>query len=276
MQLKVFKYEGAANDFVALDNRTDLVPEGDARQQLVKALCDRRRGIGADGVLMIEPRRSDATDFRMRYYNSDGSEGEMCGNGARCIARFANLIGAAGPEMTFDTEAGTYRASASETMVVVSFPDIETVPTARPLDTDGESFDADYLEAGVPHLVVWTNDARRAPVAEQGPKLRFHEALAPRGANVNFVSPDPAAPEHLLVRTYERGVEEETQACGTGSVASAVCWAQRRGLTGAQTIAVVPTSGDTLEIGFTLEENAVRAITLGGPAHLVFETTWEV
>jgi len=277
MQLQVSKYEGAGNDFVAVDGRAQALPEGAALAELVRALCDRRRGIGADGALLLLPPTEPRSDFRMRYFNSDGGEADMCGNGARCIARFALATGAAAGAMTFQTAAGRYRAEARGSGIALQFPDIEATPDPRPLEALGRSWDADFLRVGVPHLVAWVSSLEEANLHSWGRALRFHPDLAPDGANVNFAEPDPGAPDRLRIRTYERGVEGETLACGTGSVASAICLARRRGLSGACRIEVVPTSGDALTIDLTLEAYAARSITLTGPAREVFTTrvAWE-
>ncbi len=269
MQLKVFKYEGAGNDFVALDNRTGDVPDGEDRANLVRALCNRRRGLGADGVLVVEPPRA-ASDFAMRYHNADGSEGEMCGNGARCIAAFAVSLSAAGETMTFDTEAGAYRAQILKSGdVEVAFPDVNSRPEFRPV----EDWDIDFLVVGVPHAVVWVDDVEEVNVIASGRMLRNHGAFAPAGTNVNFAMAD--SDRHIRVRTYERGVEEETLACGTGSVSAAISLAHRRGMTGPQRITVIPTSGDALTIGFELNGIGSTNVTLSGPARFVFSTVIE-
>lgn len=277
MQLKVFKFEGAGNDFVALDGRRTRLPECGQLTRLVQALCDRRRGVGGDGILLLKDPETPGADFRMVYYNSDGSDGEMCGNGARCIARFAVLMGAATAEMSFQTDAGPHRATATADGVTIYFPPVPEIPRRVPLQALGRDWDADFLRVGVPHLVVWVEDLEHLDIATAGRALRFHEALAPSGANVNFSRPDESASDRVFVRTYERGVEAETLACGTGSTAVAICRAARLGQGGAQTLRVVPTSGEELRIGFDLREGGVEGVTLAGPARLVFTTvvSWD-
>ncbi|MBX3730878.1 MAG: diaminopimelate epimerase [Candidatus Sumerlaeia bacterium] len=277
MQLKVFKYQAAGNDFVALDDRVGTLPDEPILQNLVRALCDRRRGIGADGVLLLRPPRRPAAAFAMVYYNADGSRGEMCGNGARSIVRFAALVGAAGQHMDFDTDAGPYRADLVPDGSVVAFPPVPGLPDARPVELLGRRWDIDFLSVGPPHAVVWVDDLSDLDVVACGRALRHHAAFAPAGANINFASPQQDDPNGLRVRTYERGVEDETLACGTGSTATAICRARRLGLAGPQRFRVVPTGGDTLTIGFRLTDSGAEEVTLEGPARLVFvgQTEWD-
>lgn len=273
MQLKLFKYEGAGNDFVAFDNRDGHVPEGEKRANLVRALCDRRRGLGGDGVLIVEAPGA-GTDFRMRYYNSDGGEGEMCGNGARCIAAFAVLLGAAGREMEFETGAGVYRAHLGADGVEIFIPDVDVLPRHVRAEALGRDWDIDFLRVGVPHAVVWVDDLKDVDVENAGRALRHHAVFQPAGANINFTQPH--GHDRVHVRTYERGVEAETLACGTGSTAAALCHARRTGLTGRQRLAVIPTSGDRLSVGFELTATGAKHVTLAGPAKLVYRTTVEI
>ncbi len=269
MQLKVFKYEGAGNDFVALDDRGGALPSGEDRANLARALCDRRRGVGADGVLVVERPRT-APDFAMRYYNADGSEGEMCGNGARCIAAFALSLGAAGRAMAFDTQAGVYRARMlDDGGVEVAFPDVDSRPEPRPVD----AWDIDFIVVGVPHAVVWVENVEVVDIETNGRNLRYHEVFAPSGANVNFATAD--SDDRVRVRTYERGVEAETLACGTGSVSTVLSHARRRNLAGPRRVTVIPTSGDPLTIGFEPTPAGARNVTLAGPARFVFSSTIE-
>jgi diaminopimelate epimerase len=270
MQLKVFKYQAAGNDFVALDDRAGILPAEPILQNLVRALCDRRRGVGSDGMLIIRPPQRPGADFTMVYYNADGSRGEMCGNGARSIARFAALVGAAGEQMRFDTDAGPYRAQLVPDGTVLSFPPVPGLPVARPVELLGRRWDVDVLRVGPPHVVVWVDDLATLDVVTAGRALRHHAAFAPEGANINFACPEPGDPTGLRVRTYERGVEDETLACGTGSTSTAICRARRLGLTGAQRFRVVPTGGDTLTIAFRLTDTGTEDITLAGPARLVY------
>ncbi|MCB2155654.1 diaminopimelate epimerase [bacterium] len=276
MEFELHKFEGAGNDFVILDDREDRFPAGEEGRRLIQLLCDRRRGIGADGLMLLQPSPEDGLDFRMRYYNADGGEAEMCGNGARCLARFAHQVGAAGASMRFLTEAGVYSAEVSGSRVSVAFPDIPATPRDLTLEALGREWDCSFLLAGVPHLIVWVDDLANAAIDEWGRALRFHPEFQPAGTNVNFAQPDAADPEVVRIRTYERGVEGETLACGTGAVASAICFAHRKGRPGPNRIGVIPTSGDRLNISFTSQAENTTGVHLEGPARRVFATTVDI
>ncbi len=269
--LSFTKMNGAGNDFVMLDNRAEELSLTAAQ---VARLCDRHRGIGADGVLLVEapPTGDAAADFRMRYYNADGGEVEMCGNGARCFARYAARLAGGGREsMSFLTGAGMIRARLDGEIVHLDM----SVPTGG---TDlGELALADgtilpsayFLNTGVPHVVVPVDNVETVDVHPIGRAIRYHERFTPRGTNANFIQPYSMG--EIILRTYERGVEGETLACGTGAVASALVHAEMNDLPGAGSVAVRVRSGDTLRIGF--ERTApftFRKVTLGGPADFVF------
>jgi len=268
-RIPYWKYEGAGNDFVALDARDGTLA---LDTPFIREACDRRLGIGADGVLVIEPSADSGIHFRMVYFNADGSRGEMCGNGARCIAAFAVLRGAAPESMRFLTDAGLYSAQVREDGVSVSFPDIrETVVEKRAI-TEGRAWEGDYLPVGVPHFVTWVEDLDCVDVDRIGRSLRRHEAFAPRGTNVNFAQ--VLGPGSLRLRTYERGVEAETLACGTGSVATALTYALRQGVLGPHRISLLTASGQTLAVSFVLDGSGATDVRLQGPARLVHEGTW--
>lgn len=211
MQTPFAKYEGAGNDFILLDAR-DTATEPDSN--LVAKLCDRHFGIGADGVMTL--RRSDAFDCSMRYYNADGSEGEMCGNGARCFALFARHLGIGGETLRFDALDGPHTARFLATdrfraTVELGMTDVEGI-------TAGEGWW--FLNTGVPHYIEFTDDLARVDVVGRGRAIRCDASRFPAGTNVNFVQ--TAGDGRLSVRTYERGVEAETLACGTGATAAAL------------------------------------------------------
>jgi diaminopimelate epimerase len=259
-----FKMSGAGNDFVVLDNRKAPI-KGDLNH-FAAAVADRKRGVGADGVLLVE--LSPRKDFRMRYFNADGSEADMCGNGGRCIARFASLVGAAGTTMQFENLAGDFQATVLDDGQV----DLQmTLPHSMKLDmalpVDGKSLAGHFLNTGVPHVVVPVADIETVDVFELGRKLRYHEAFAPKGTNANFVQ--VTGPNSISVRTYERGVEDETLACGTGSVAAAILMA-RKGLVSSP-VAVKTRGGDTLEISFKLDGDNASDVYLKGQAEVTFE-----
>jgi diaminopimelate epimerase len=275
--LRFWKLNGAGNTFVGLDNRRRDLPEGEPRADLVRALCDGVRGLATDGVLLIEPpTAAGQADVRMRYYNRDGS-----GNGARCLALFARFLGAA-PErkIHIETQAGLQIAEVGDdNRVLLAMPDIP--PPLPPVEIEAGSWRGALhrYRVGVPHAVTWVPrlEAFEAlNVNTLGRALRYHDLFLPEGANVNFafaVKRSGEAEKHLpdiLIRTYERGVERETLACGTGSVATAVC-ATRLGLT-SPPVALQVKSGDLLRIHFhPTPEGGAEKVVLEGPAEIFFQ-----
>lgn len=264
VKLPFFKMSGAGNDFVVLDNRQGQVP-GDLHA-FSAAVSDRRRGIGADGVLLVEP--SIKKHFRMRYFNPDGSEADMCGNGARCIARFANAIGAAPKAMDFENLAGDFTAEILiDGRVVVQMTEPQAMRLNWKVAVDGKDMEGHFLNTGVPHFAVIVDDVAKVDVFGLGRKLRRHEAFAPKGTNVNFVQ--VTGPSSIAVRTYERGVEDETLACGTGCVAAAVLMARLGKV--ASPVSVATHGGDTLEISFRLDGDRAVEVFMKGKAEVTFE-----
>ena len=272
--IEFMKLHGSGNDFVVIDNRAGVLAEDElpAFSQLV---CRRARSIGADGVVLIEPAVEPATDFRWRYFNADGSEGEMCGNGAMCGARFAELIGAAAPEMVFSTPSGSVRATVdvSSGHVALATPDTGPIEAARAVEVEGVRYELIPIQVGVPHAVLFVEDADRFGSREEleriGRAIRQADAFAPAGTNVNIVS--PLGERRLRMRTYERGVEAETLACGTGAVASAVVSAGR-GLVSAP-VEIMTSSGMPLVASFDLRQNGASDVTLRGQTMIVMTGT---
>ena len=301
--LKFTKMNGAGNDFVMVDNR-DLSFQ--PTQDLLAKLCDRHRGVGADGVLLVEPAHhsaaatereldqelaqtfpasdppshtqepSQTADFRMRYYNADGGEVEMCGNGARCFARFVQKIETAegrAPRkaLSFETIAGVIGAEYEGDLVRLRMSSPHGLALNAQLPVEAETLEVQFLNTGVPHAVVFTPKVETYPIVEHGAALRYHRHFAPAGTNANFVQ--VLAPGDLRLRTYERGVEGETLACGTGVVASALLHSL---LTGAESpIAVRVQGGDTLSVEFKKRgagaETQFTEVDLIGPADFVFD-----
>ncbi len=263
--LRFTKMNGAGNDFVVVDNRAGQYVL--SREQIAH-LCDRHRGVGGDGLLAVEPARNGA-DFRMRYYNSDGGEAEMCGNGARCFARYARRLAAEGAErLSFETEAGIISAEFEGELVRLAMSDPVGLRLKETLEIAGRKVGVHSVNTGVPHAVVQVNGLEDVDVHQLGAALRYHEAFAPRGTNVNFVQRE--AGRNIAIRTYERGVEGETLACGTGVVASALVY-DALGGDGVGPVAVKVKGGDTLYVSFEKEEETYRNVTLTGPADFVFE-----
>ncbi|HEX5177198.1 MAG TPA: diaminopimelate epimerase [Chthoniobacteraceae bacterium] len=264
--LRFTKMNGAGNDFVLLDNRAgDLVL---TREQITR-VCDRHRGVGADGVLVLEGATNGA-DFRMRYYNADGGEAEMCGNGARCFARFANRTAGPLEKLSFETPAGVIGAQLTGELVTLqmSEPSDLRLGLEVPLESE-ESIPASYVDTGVPHVVVPVPKIGEIDVRSLGGAIRRHPMFAPRGANANFS--EERGPRSIAIRTYERGVEDETLACGTGVVASAIIFAANKNVAGP--IDILVRGGDTLQVDFRHEGDRFRDVTLTGPADFVFDGT---
>jgi len=264
MQLDFTKMNGAGNDFVLIDNRTRSVS---LTPQLVMRLCDRHRGVGADGVILLVPCASGKADWAWEFYNSDGSTGEMCGNGARCFGRFVQKqVGASG-DFTFETEAGVITVCLRGELVTVNL----TSPTDLRLNeqvriSTGPSA-VHSVNTGVPHSVLFVPDADRAMVLQVGPEIRRHPHFGPKGTNVNFVQ--VLGPSHIRVRTFERGVEGETLACGTGVTASALISSLVHRFS--SPVKVQVQGGDQLEVGFRAGEGGFSEVTLTGPADFVFD-----
>jgi diaminopimelate epimerase len=214
--LKMTKMSGSGNDFILVDNRLKAVPDN-RMVLLAKQLCRRMVSVGADGMIFVEP--SDRCDFKWRFFNADGSEAEMCGNGGRCAARFAYLQGIAGPEITFETLAGPIQAWVEGSKVKLQLTRPEGIKLDQTIAVGKDQITLDFINIGVPHALVWVEDIDAVNVVRLGHRIRFHEYFKPKGTNVNFIQIKDQ--EMLWVRTYERGVEGETLACGTGSVAAA-------------------------------------------------------
>lgn len=263
MIISFTKMNGAGNDFVVLDNR-DL--SYNLTKEQIAFLCDRHRGIGADGLLAAEPSESE-TDFRFRYYNADGGEAEMCGNGARCFGRFTSqLLPEESDTVSFDTIAGKLTAKLIGDEVEVAMSDPFDLSSALALEVPGLTTPIHSVNTGVPHAVAYVENLSELDVVKVGAAVRYHQHFAPAGTNVNFAQ--VLSPGHIAIRTYERGVEGETLACGTGMVACALF---HHLLTGAPSpIQVDVEGGETLRIGFKKIGEAFTKVTLTGPAEVTF------
>ena len=250
MNVRFTKMHGAGNDFVMIDDREGRLPT-DAGT--IARLANRPDGVGCEGVILV--RRSDRADFAMRFFNPDGSEAELCGNGARCVAAFARAIGAADADvMRFETLAGDVRAE-------IVGPGLVKVNMPAPKDLR-----ENFVNSGVPHAIVPVADLAAADVAGEGRRIRYSEAFAPAGTNVDFVA---FVSDHVLdIRTYERGVEAETFACGTGSVAAALVGVAQHGLS--FPVDVRTSGGYTLTIDGRFDGTSFSDVTLTGPVQTVF------
>ncbi len=256
MVVEFVKMNGAGNDFVLLDNRARTLKVG--RPEVVR-LCDRHRGVGADGVIVLLPCASGKADWAWDFYNSDGSSGEMCGNGARCFAQYVAKVTGTRRDFTFETLAGLIRAQFRGDLVTVNLTPPTDLRLSLQLPTSGGTQTV--------HAVIFVPDADKAMVQQLGPELRRHAAFAPKGTNVNFVQ--VLGPNAIRVRTFERGVEGETLACGTGVSASALIASRVHGFV--SPVQVTVQSGDRLEVSYSEKGGAFSDVRLTGPAEFVFE-----
>ncbi len=263
LRLNFTKMNGAGNDFVMLDNRNLTL---DLTQTQIAQLCDRHRGIGADGVLIVEPAIGEA-DFRMRYYNADGGEAEMCGNGARCFGRYVNHLNQDKLGLVrFETLAGLISAEFHGASVRINMSAPHGLLLNQSLIVADDVLTVHSVNTGVPHAVVFVDDLAGTDVCRLGSALRYHPAYQPKGSNANFAK--VVSPGNIAIRTYERGVEDETLACGTGMVACALI---HHALSGQPSpIKVQVKGGDTLEVAFTQTAEGYENVTLHGPADFVF------
>jgi len=255
---------GGGNDFVLIDHRARFIPEAE-QPGFARRVCVRQMGVGADGLILIE--NSTQADFKWRFYNADGSEPEMCGNGGRCAARFAVLHGIAPEQLSFETLAGVIHAEVSGRRVRLALTEVGEVNLHTPIPLEDETLVGHFLRVGVPHVVVPVNDLELAPVTHWGRMIRFHSIFQPAGTNVNFIRFQ--GPHDLESRTYERGVEDETLACGTGAVAAALI-AARLGKA-ASPVTVHTRGGEALTVYFQPQGEAFTDICLEGDALVVYQ-----
>lgn len=259
MKLHFYKYQGTGNDFIMIDNRSLFFPKSNVG--LIEKLCNRRFGIGADGLILLE--NSEKQDFKMMYYNADGNEGSMCGNGGRCIVAFAKQLGIIKNETSFDAIDGLHFASVKNEIVSLKMIDVSDI-----VEENTHSF----LNTGSPHHVTFCNSVSAINVKEEGAKIRYGAPYFKTGTNVNFV--EKTSNNTFKVRTYERGVEDETLACGTGVTAVAIA-AHKIKKTTKNTIEIEVLGGN-LEVSFKNEGKNYTNVFLKGPAQFVFEGTIEI
>ncbi len=256
MKLSFFKYQGAGNDFIMVDNR-DLSFNHQIPAQIAK-ICDRRFGIGGDGIMFLEP--TEGYDFKMVYYNSDGQPSSMCGNGGRCIVAFAKQLGVINKETTFLAVDGAHYAKISDSGDWVSLQMIDV----QKVEKDGTAY---VLNTGSPHYVKFDLAVADKNVFEEGKAVRYNDTYKAEGININFVEEKE---DYLLVRTYERGVEDETYACGTGVTAVALAYAKEKNITGNITTHIKVLGGE-LTVRFDYDGKTFTHIFLEGPAKSVFK-----
>ena len=255
MQYTFYKYQGTGNDFVMIDNRDLHFPKKDA--SLIEKLCDRRFGIGADGLILLE--NDESTDFRMVYYNSDGNESSMCGNGGRCLVAFAKQLGIIDTETTFIATDGLHFATINDAGIVsLQMKDVDEVH---------ENETHVFLNTGSPHHVQLVEDLHIFDVRNEGSKIRYSDLYGEAGSNVNFVS--QMDENKFRLRTYERGVEDETLSCGTGATAVAIAM-RATGKTNSSIIEL-QVEGGKLEVSFVEKNGIFSHVFLKGPATFVFK-----
>jgi len=263
MEIAFTKMHGAGNDFVMIENLDGSI---ELSTEQVARMCKRRLGIGADGLILLNPPQADDTDATMIYYNADGGRVDMCGNGARCFTSFALQNGVGNDEsISFLTDAGPMKASASDGLFTINMTPVHSIELDQELDTEHGSYNFDFMNTGVEHVVVFSDAIDRIDIVPEGSAIRYHSRF-PKGTNVNFAEIQNDGV--IKVRTYERGVEDETLACGTGVTAVAIA----ANLTKNQQfpISVLVRGGDTLSVDLHREGDDISNITLTGPAKIVF------
>ena len=260
-----YKMSGSGNDFVIIDNRSKAVVEKYLSDFIVN-VCRRKVSVGADGLILVE--NSDIADFKWRFFNSDGSKAEMCGNGAICVARFAYINRIAGSKMSFETETGiVYAKIEKNNSAKIKMPDPVDLMTDCSLQLENGTLFFDYINTGVPHVIVAVDKIDDVKITELGREIRFHQRFSPAGANVNFISGREDGV--IAIRTYERGVEDETLACGTGSVAAAVVCANKSERK--SPVKVLTRSGGYLFIYFKEKNGKISDIYLEGDARIIYK-----
>jgi diaminopimelate epimerase len=258
------KMSGTGNDFLIIDHRQPFIaPE--LQSQFAQLVCRNKFSAGADGLILIED--CPEADFQWQFYNADGSSAEMCGNGARCTARYAYTYQIAAAKMSFKTVAGLIEAEMVGDSVKIKLTSPENINMDQNIVLDGTDQSINIVNTGVPHVVCFVDDIKTVPVAEWGSTIRYHDLFQPAGTNVNFAQ---LFSNHTLsVRTYERGIEAETLACGTGAVAAALISALRE--EAVSPVEVTTSGGEKLIIHFLLADGKVQEVFLEGPAHFVYE-----
>jgi diaminopimelate epimerase len=260
---------GSGNDFVIIDNRERVIEETDLAT-FIEAVCRRKISVGADGFILIES--DDEVDFRWHFFNSDGGRAEMCGNGARCAARFAFLNNITGPESVFRTDAGMVEARMIGEDVRIKMPDPFDFKADYTLELEKGPLSVSSVNTGVPHVVVPVEQIDGIDVVKLGREIRYHRSFGPAGTNANFISEMPDGT--VEIRTYERGVEDETLACGTGSVAGALVMAVKFGRS--SPVRMLTRSGFFLTIHFSGDNGQFTDVALEGDARVVYSgELWE-
>ncbi|MCD5391106.1 diaminopimelate epimerase [candidate division NPL-UPA2 bacterium] len=263
-QIKFTKMCAGGNDFIIVDDRDGIVPED--RSSLAKKVCQRKFSVGADGLLLLE--NSSQADFRMRIFNPDGSEPEMCGNGARCMARFAHLTGIVGKKMSFETRAGTIEAEIIDGGVKLRMGEPTNMGLNLEIPLEEGKHQLHKINTGVPHAVSFVDNLEEVDVKGLGRQIRRHPQFQPDGTNADFVQVVDG--RIIKMRTYERGVEDETDSCGTGAVASAIIAFSLKKVTEVP-LRVETRGGEALKVYFDSERQKITNVHLEGGARTIYE-----
>ena len=270
--LTFYKMSGSGNDFILVDNRTNII-KPEAAPELARSLCRRKVSVGADGLILIE--NDQEVDFSWRFFNADGSSAEMCGNGGRCVARLANMLDICGTSLSFRTRAGIIRAELLGSRVKLQMTKPFDLRLDQELEVNGQRVATHFVNTGVPHTVFildTPDELEEQDVVGQGRNVRYHSHYAPAGTNVNFVA--LLGQRAIALRTYERGVEDETQACGTGATAVALVGAAKGMVE--PPVEVHTRSGETLTIYFDATEGLPDEVYMEGEATLIYQgQLWE-
>ena len=257
MKLTFYKYQGTGNDFIMIDNRDKTLSKNDTK--LVNKLCDRKFGIGADGLILLENSEDTQDDFKMVYFNADGNESSMCGNGGRCLVAFAKFLGIIEGSARFTAIDGVHEAIIQDSIVSLKMQDVNHV---------SEQEDFLFLDTGSPHHVIFTDNIKDIDIKKEGAEIRYSDRyLKNKGTNVNFVK--PVSEDTFSVRTYERGVEDETLSCGTG--VTAVALAAFKSTRTSSNEVKLNTPGGELSVKFEKTKNGFSDVWLSGPATFVFK-----
>ncbi len=262
-QVKFWKMSGAGNDFIILDNRRGLFKK--FQEDFIRRICNRKLSVGADGIGVIF--KSKKADFKVKFFNSDGSLSRFCGNGSRCISRYAYLNGIAGKKMTFEGDDGIHAAWINREVVSISVPDVKKYQAGLKIHAGREFYQGTLIHVGVPHFVTETLNIGKIDVNKEGSLLRFHPKFSPGGANINFIQFKKDG--SIRIRSYERGVEHETLACGSGCVAAALCAAMQKGFP--SPILLTTRSSIPLHVHFQRVGLRWKNIFLEGDARIIFK-----
>jgi len=267
MRIAFWKMHGSGNDFILVDNRTETIPS--LSSAWLQKICTRHTGIGADGVILIQP--SEKADFHTRFFNPDGTEVDMCGNGARCAARLAYDLGVAQEQMGIETKAGILCADIVSSSVRLWMSPPTNWQLNQMLDLHGQMLNYSFVNTGVPHVVIEAEDINAVNVQKLGAGIRYHDSFSPQGTNVNFM--EVTGQNSLRVRTYERGVESETLSCGTGITACSLI-AGRLGKV-LPPVHVTCANNEELDVNYQLTDTGADRVSLLGPTCYGFQGTIE-